>query len=276
VALVGAYVLMLNAVPALQAASQDMVLVRLVGRTVRQLSLCILPVTLLYSIERYDLWNIDILISRTLVYVPLTSILAVIYATSLALTQKFFIAATGQESQFAMVLTTLLLTVVFTPIRTELQKFVDAHFKEAPNRFQRLDAFEQQVSDVAEIIDLHRVSAKLLTESVQAFGAIGGALFLIEDGRPRLVHITQRWDGPIVVRVGLTYGALCVGWLVLGARANGGAYSAAEIARLQETVADVAHVIALLRLAEYADGAPSMALDAVQADGIVLPMAQAR
>lgn len=276
VGLVGGYVLVLNALPAMQAASQDMVLMRLVGRTVRQIALCILPIALLYSVVRYDLWDIDVILNRSLVYLPLTSILAVIYATSLALTQKFFVAATGQESEFAMVLTTLLLTIVFTPIRNELQRFVDAHFKEAPDRFRQLATFDQQVSKVAEIIDLNRVTGKLLAESMRAFDAVGGALFLVEDRRPRIVHITDRWSGPIVVRVGLTYGALCVGWLVLGARSDGSSYSAAEIARLQETVADVAHVIALLRLAEHTEDGPSIALEATQADQIVLPMPQAR
>ena len=276
VGLVGGYVLVLNTLPALQAASQDMVLMRLVGRTVRQLALCILPIALLYSVVRYDLWDIDVILNRSLVYLPLTSILAVIYATSLALTQKFFVAATGQESEFAMVLTTLLLTIVFTPIRNELQRFVDVHFKEAPDRFRQLASFDQQVSEVAEIIDLNRVTGKLLTESMRAFDAVGGAVFLVEDGRPRLVHLSDRWSGPIVVRVGLTYGELCVGWLVLGARCDGNSYSTAEIARLRETVADVAHVIALLRLAEHAEGEPSIALEATQADGIVLPMPQVR
>ncbi len=276
VGFVGGYVLLLNTLPIMQTASQDMVLMRLAGRTVRQLALCLLPISLLYSVVRYDLWDIDVILNRSLVYLPLTSILAVIYATSLALTQKFFVAATGQESELAMVLTTLLLTIVFTPIRNELQRFVDAHFKEAPDRFRQLASFDQQVSEVAEIIDLNRVSGKLLVESIRAFDAVGGALFLVEDGRPRLVHITDRWGGPVVVRVGLTYGDLCVGWLVLGARSDGGSYSAADLARLQATVADVAHVIALLRLAEHSEDAPTIALEATQADQIALPMPQAR
>lgn len=276
VAVVGGYVLVLNMLPVMQAASQDMVLIRLIGRTVRQLALCILPIALLYSVVRYDLWDIDVILNRSLVYLPLTSILAVIYATSLALTQKFFVAVTGQESEFALVLTTLLLTIVFTPIRNELQRFVDAHFKEAPDQFRQLASFDQQVSEVAEIIDLNRVTGKLLVESICAFNAVGGALFLVEEGRPRLIHITERWNGPIVVRVGLTYGDLCVGWMVLGARSNGNSYSATEIARLQDTVADVAHVIALLRLAEHSEGGSGIALEARQADQVVLPMAQAR
>jgi hypothetical protein len=271
VTFVGGYVLLLNTLPAMQSASQDMVIMRLVGRTVRQLALCILPVALLYSVVRYDLWDIDLIVNRSLVYLPLTSILAVIYATSLALTQKFFVAATGQESEFAMVLTTLLLTMVFTPIRSELQKFVDAHFKEAPDPLRRLETFDQQVSQIAQIMDLQRVSAKLLEEAIQAFDALGGAIFLIEESKPRLVHISEQWSGPIVVQVPLISNGYCVGWLVLGARSNGRSYSNAERTRLSTMVAGVAHVIALLRMDEPGAALRTM-VEADQSLEVVLPL----
>lgn len=271
IAIVGGYVLALNTIPGMQASSQDMVIMRLVGRTVRQLALCILPIALLYSVVRYDLWDIDVIINRTLVYVPLTSILAVIYATSMSLTQKFFVAATGQKSEFAMVLTTLLITVVFAPIKDELQRFVDSQFKQAPDPFRNLDAFEEQVNDVAEIIDIHRVSARLLEESIRAFHAAGGAIFLIEDGKPMLSHITGRWSGPIVLQAELNYGELCVGWLVLGARSDGRSYNAEERTHLQATVSDVAHLIALLRLAD-GDGGNVTYLERTQAAQLSLPI----
>lgn len=271
VTFVGGYVLLLNTLPAMQSASQDMVIMRLVGRTVRQLALCILPVALLYSVVRYDLWDIDLIVNRSLVYLPLTSILAVIYATSLALTQKFFVAATGQESEFAMVLTTLLLTMVFTPIRNELQKFVDVHFKEAPDPLRRLETFDQQVSQIAQIMDLQRVSAKLLEEAIQAFDALGGAIFLIEESKPRLVHISEQWSGPIVVQVPLISNGYCVGWLVLGARSNGRSYSNAERTRLSTMVAGVAHVIALLRMDEPGAALRTM-VEADQSLEVVLPL----
>lgn len=271
IAIVGGYVLALNTFPGMQVSSQDMAIMRLVGRTVRQLALCILPIALLYSVVRYELWNIDVIINSTLVYVPLTSILAVIYATSMSLTQRFFVAATGQRSEFAMVLTTLLLTVVFAPIKDELQRYVDAHFKQAPDPFRNLEAFEEQVNDVAEIIDIHRVSAKLLEESILAFQAVGGAIFLIEHGQPILSHITGRWSGPIILQAELNYGELCVGWLVLGARNNGRSYKAEERARLQATVSEVAHLIALLRLADGAGGNATY-LERAQAAQLSLPM----
>lgn len=271
IAIVGGYVLALNTLPGMQASSQELIVMRLVGRTVRQIALCILPIALLYSVVRYELWDIDVIINRTLVYVPLTSILAVIYATSMSLTQKFFIAATGQKSEFAMVLTTLLLTVVFAPIKDELQRFVDSQFKQAPDPFRNLDAFEEQVNDVAEIIDIHRVSAKLLEESIRAFHAVGGAIFLIEDGKPLLSHITGRWSGPIILQAELNYGELCVGWLVLGARSDGRSYKAEERTRLQATVSEVAHLIALLRLAD-GDGGNATYLERTQAAQLSLPI----
>lgn len=84
----------------------------------RQLALCAIPITLLLSlILRYKLWNVDILINRTLVYVPLTSVLAGIFAVTMTITQKIFVSATGEGSEFATVITTLVLTTTITPIK---------------------------------------------------------------------------------------------------------------------------------------------------------------
>src|SRR5205085_9364700 len=66
----------------------------------------ILPVAIGIAILRYHLWDIDLVINRTLVYVPLTAVIAGGYAASVALLQRLFVAATGQQSDAAIVLTT--------------------------------------------------------------------------------------------------------------------------------------------------------------------------
>ncbi len=82
------------------------------------LTLSIIPVTLSVAVLRYRLYQIDLIINRALVYGALTAILAGLYSASISLFQKVFIALTGEKSDAAIVLTTLILASTFTPIKT--------------------------------------------------------------------------------------------------------------------------------------------------------------
>lgn len=91
----------------------------------------LIPVAIGIAILRYRLYDIDRIINRAFVYVPMTAIVAGIYTASIALSQRV-LAATGQNSDMAIVLTTLVVVVVFTPIKNAVQATVDRRFKEAP------------------------------------------------------------------------------------------------------------------------------------------------
>ena len=90
-----------------------------------------LPAAVGIAILRHRLLDIDILINRTLVYVPLTGILAGLYAASMSLLQRAFVGITGAKSDIAIVMTTLILTSTFTPIKNALQGLVDRPLQES-------------------------------------------------------------------------------------------------------------------------------------------------
>ena len=92
---------------------------------------CFLPIAAAVAITRYRLYNIDSLINRALVYIPLTGILGGLYAAGVALFQRIFVTLTGDKSDAAIVLATLVLASLFTPIKNWLQTFVDKRFKPA-------------------------------------------------------------------------------------------------------------------------------------------------
>lgn len=92
----------------------------------------VIPIALFIAILRYRLFDIDLVINRTLVYGPLTAILAGLFAALIRIVQSFFVAVTGEKSDAAIVITTLVVTAAFQPLRARLQKMVDAHFKNAP------------------------------------------------------------------------------------------------------------------------------------------------
>jgi hypothetical protein len=78
---------------------------------------------------RYRLYDIDLIINRTLVYVFLVGILGGLYTASIAFFQRVFVAFTGNTSDAAIVITALVLAGVFTPIRKALEALVDRQFK---------------------------------------------------------------------------------------------------------------------------------------------------
>ncbi len=90
---------------------------------------CFLPIAAAVAILRHRLYDIDLILNRALVYIPLTAILAGAYTAGVALFQRLFTAVTGDKSDGAVVITTLVLAALFTPIRNWLQTFVDRRFK---------------------------------------------------------------------------------------------------------------------------------------------------
>jgi len=90
---------------------------------------CGLPIAMLQAITRYHLYDIDTIIGRTFAYGALTAILAGLYSASLRLFNAIFVTATGENSEIALVLTTLVLATTFTPIKSRLEKLAERRFK---------------------------------------------------------------------------------------------------------------------------------------------------
>lgn len=89
---------------------------------------------ILIAVSRYRLYQIDQIINRTVVFGALSAILAGVYTASITLSQRLFVAVTGERSDAAIVLTTLIVAATFTPMKTRLQAAVDARMKPAGPR----------------------------------------------------------------------------------------------------------------------------------------------
>jgi hypothetical protein len=87
-----------------------------------------IPVAVGIAILRYRLYDIDIIINRTLVYGSLTAMLALVYVGGVVGLQAAFRALTGQESTLAVVASTLAIAALFGPLRRRLQALVDRRF----------------------------------------------------------------------------------------------------------------------------------------------------
>jgi hypothetical protein len=91
-----------------------------------------LPVAAAVAVLRHRLYDIDLILNRALVYIPLTGILGGFYTAGVAVSQRVFVAITGDRSDAAIIVTTLVMASLFTPIRNWLQSFVDRRFKPSP------------------------------------------------------------------------------------------------------------------------------------------------
>lgn len=157
-------------------------LVRLAGFTSILSSVYLFPLTVGFSMLRYRLWDVDIVINRTLVYSTLTIVLAAVYFASVAVLQAGFRAITGQDSPLAVVLSTLAIAALFNPLRGRIQSAIDRRFYRSRYDAGRiLAAFSSQVR---EEIEVGRLSASFMEAADQAMQPTTITLWLRDSGEP--------------------------------------------------------------------------------------------
>jgi hypothetical protein len=111
-----------------------------------------LPAAVGIAILRYRLYNIDTLINRTLVYGSLTAMLVAVYIGSIVVLQGLLRALTGQESQLAIVASTLAIAALFSPFRQRIQSFIDRRFyRRKYDARKTLEAFTAKLRDETDL-----------------------------------------------------------------------------------------------------------------------------
>jgi len=215
-----------------------------VGLAVGNLALLSVPLSIGVAVLRHHLWDVDVVISRTLVYVPLTAIVAGLYVASITLCQRLLVARTGQESDTAVVLITLLVTALINPINLGVQKLVDRRFKESPHSLAKLMKWGGDVASTVYDLNSRQVLRRLLEEAGEALGAESGAAYLTHAGRRQLIHRFGAWTGREPhVTVPLEVGEVRLGLLRLGARRGGTPYRQHEMDALRQTAGQVARAL---------------------------------
>jgi hypothetical protein len=120
------------------------------------------------AILRYRLYDIDIIINRTLVYASLTVTLLLLYFGSVVGLQYILRALTGQESQLAIVASTLVIAALFNPMRRRIQNFIDHSFyRRKYDAAKTLEAFSAKLRDETDVDILNSELLSTVRETIQ-------------------------------------------------------------------------------------------------------------
>jgi hypothetical protein len=132
-----------------------------VGTAVVTLLFLLVPAGIGASILRFRLWDVDALISRTLVYGTLTVGLVVAYFVGVIALQQVFIALTSDRSDLALVASTLAIAALFNPLRQALQTIVDRRFYR--RRYDAMQVLASVATTIRDEVDLDQLARRLVT-----------------------------------------------------------------------------------------------------------------
>jgi hypothetical protein len=135
---------------------------------VEVLALLVLPVCTYIAILRYNLYDIDVVINRTLVYGPLTATLVAVYFGGIVVLQRLFVLLTGQQSTLAVVASTLLIATLFNPLRRRIQSFIDRRFyRKKYDARKTLETFSARLRNQTDLDALSDDLVGVVRETIQ-------------------------------------------------------------------------------------------------------------
>ena len=129
-----------------------------------------IPVGVGIAVLRYRLYDIDVVINRTLVYGSLTALLALVYLGGVTATQTIFRTLTGEQEQpqLAIVVSTLIIAALFNPLRRRIQAFIDRRFYRSKYDARKtLEAFSAKLRSETNLDALSEDLTSVVRETMQ-------------------------------------------------------------------------------------------------------------
>jgi hypothetical protein len=126
------------------------------------------PIAMGIAIQKYHLYDIDLLINRTLVYGALTVTLVACYVGAIVISQRLFVVLTGEQSTLAVVASTLVIAALFAPLRQRVQGFVDRRFYRSKyDARETLETFSARLRDETDLAVLREDLVGVVRETIQ-------------------------------------------------------------------------------------------------------------
>jgi hypothetical protein len=138
--------------------------------TMTALSYTGVPIAVGFAVLKYRLYDIEVIINRTLVYGSLTLLLALVYFGGVTATQAIFRTLSGQEQQpqLAIVVSTLVIAALFNPLRRRIQGFIDRRFyRKKYDAAKTLEAFTARLRDETDLQALNGELTRVVRETMQ-------------------------------------------------------------------------------------------------------------
>jgi hypothetical protein len=133
-------------------------------------SLTAVPIAVGFAVSKYRLYDLDVVINRTLVYGSLTALLALVYLGGVTAAQAIFRTLTGQQEQpqLAIVISTLIIAALFNPLRRRIQSFIDRRFYRGKyDAAKTLGAFSAKLRDETDLDALSNDLVGVIKETMQ-------------------------------------------------------------------------------------------------------------
>jgi hypothetical protein len=158
-------------------------------------ALILFPLSTAIAVFRYRLLEVDHVVNRAILYGTLMAVLAGLYSISVMICQRLFVAVTGETSDAAIVVTTLIVASAFTPVKDRLARFLSTRIRDTPDSTLALQSFSREVNAYLEMSDAALLARRFLAEAAAALRAESGAVSLVVDGRLQSAGTTGRWKG---------------------------------------------------------------------------------
>jgi hypothetical protein len=151
---------------------------RLVAFSVVLITEVFLGVSVAMAILRHRLWDIDLIIRRTLAYTLISGILAGVYFTTVIILQTGFNLLTGQDSPLAVALSTLAIAALFNPLRGRIQRLLARRFDR--HAYDARQALEKFGASMQHEVDLNQILGSLGTVLSESLGPEQVSIWLMQ------------------------------------------------------------------------------------------------